>query len=262
MARGDVVRTGSVVNDAVFDRPTAWRQAAVDRLGLRGEERLAGLTIGAGYPDALEPVTACVRSTTGWFGDVGSGLGAATAWIGRNDPGRMVAIEPEPRAAALAHRAFDALTVIAGCADELPVHAATFDGTSLLGVVSLVADLAGVLAEQARVVRPGGRLAIADLVSASSTAIIVEATGNHFRPLDELVAGMAAAGFAVDAVWTAPAAITTRWTAVAARVDAEIACQHSGSPVYAAWADDATHVRRLIDEASVSLATITATRLR
>jgi SAM-dependent methyltransferase len=173
----------------------------------------------------------------------------------------MVAIEPEPRAADLAHRAFDELTVMAGCADELPVQAATFGGTSLLGVASLVADLAGVLDEQARVVRPGGRLAIADLVSASSTAVTVEASGNHFRPLDELVAGVTAAGFAVDAVWTAPAAIATRWTAVAALVDAEIARQHSGSTVYAAWANDATRVRRLIDEASVSLATITATRL-
>ena len=56
----------------VFDRPVAWRLHAVERLGLGGEDRLAGLAIGAGYPDALEPVRDAIVRVDGTVCDIGA----------------------------------------------------------------------------------------------------------------------------------------------------------------------------------------------
>jgi SAM-dependent methyltransferase len=241
----------------VFDRPAAWRVHAVQRLGLSGEDRTAGLAMGAGYPDALDPIRNAVAGLRGAVCDVGSGLGAAAAWIGAGAGARMLAVEPELRAAALARDAFPELHVVSATADALPVASGSCAGATMLGVVSLLSDATAVLAEVRRVVAPGGRVGLTDLVTASEPADI-PATGNHFRPLDGLVAALADHDIAVDAVtWTAAEA---RWAGVAAAVDAEIAARHAGTPAYDAWRSDGDVIGRLLADGQLQIVTIVGTR--
>jgi SAM-dependent methyltransferase len=251
--------TAIVVADVdVFDRPAGWRVHAVARLGLSGEDRTAGLATGAGYPQSLEPIREVVAALRGAVCDVGSGLGAAAAWVGAGGSARMLAVEPELRAAALARDAFPELRVVGAAADALPLADGSCAGATLLGVVSLLPDVTTVLAEVRRVVAPGGRVGLTDLVTASRPADI-PATGNRLRPLDELEAALADHGIAVDAVtWTA--VDEARWADVAAAVDAEIAVRHAGTPAYDAWRSDGDVVGRLLADGQLRIVTIVATR--
>lgn len=227
-------------------------------LGLQGEERIAGLVTGAGYPDALEPVVECFAGSSGTLCDVGSGLGAAAAWVSQRSSAMILATEPEVRTAALARSHFPALSVVTATAERLPVGADTCSGVSLLGVVSLVEELEALIAEATRVLEGGGCLAIADLVSAGDRTVTVAATGNVFRTVDAVSQTLVAAGFSVDTVWTASAELATAWDQTTVVVDREIERRHSGSPAFADWRGDRQSLRELIEDGTVRLATIIA----
>jgi len=246
-----------VADTDVFDRPAAWRVHAVERLGLCGDERTAGLATGAGYPASLEPIRDLIAGLRGAVCDLGSGLGAATAWVEAGGH-RMLAVEPEPRAVALARDLFPELTVVGAAADALPFAAGSCAGATMLGVVSLLADLSAVLAEVRRVVEPGGRIGLTDVVSVSERTDI-PATGNHLRPLDELVAALGEHGIVIDAVtWTSER--EARWADVAAAVDAEIAARHAGTPAYEAWRSDGDVIGRMLASGGLRIVTVVATR--
>ena len=241
----------------VFDRPAAWRAHAVERLGLHGEDRMAGLATGAGYPASLEPIRGVMAGLRGAVCDLGSGLGAAAAWVGAGGP-RMLAVEPEPHAVALARNVFPELTVVGAAADALPFAAGSCAGATMLGVVSLLPDLSGVLAEVSRVVEPGGRIGLTDLVTAAER-IDIPATGNHLRPLDELVTALGEHGIVIDAVtWTSEQ--EARWADVAAAVDTEIAARHAGTPAYEAWRSDGDVIGRMLANGGLRIVTVVATR--
>jgi arsenite methyltransferase len=94
-----------------------------------------------------------------------------------------------------------------GRIEDLPVTAETFDCAISNGVVNLAPDKHRVFAEAARVLRPGGRLAIADIVSdrALSDAIVgdvdlwASCIGGAAQR-DEYLAAIEAAGLRVVAV--------------------------------------------------------------
>jgi SAM-dependent methyltransferase len=247
------------VHDDVFDQPVAWRFEAVNALALEGEERVAGLTIGAGYPDALEPARRVMAGVNGTVCDIGSGLGAAASWVAQATDVHVVAVEPEPRAAALSHLAFPDLAVAVGTAAALPLATAACAGACLLGLVSLTADLDAVLDEVRRVVQPGGRIALTDLVAAGSEPIEVTETGNVFRAVSALRDVLDAHRVDVDDVTTVPAGRSTRWSAVTARVDEAIEQAHRGSTAFEAWANDGRIIRGLVEQDALVVVTITAT---
>ena len=245
----------------VFDRPVAWRYHAVERLGLGGDDRLAGLAIGAGYPDALEPVREAIARLDGVVCDVGAGLGAATMWIGTGSTAHMIAVEPELRALGLARRAFpQQLQLIGAAADALPLRSGACAGATLLGVLSLLDDADPVLTEITRIVRPGGAVFVSDLMATGATTLDVPTTNNRLRPLAELLERLARNGLSPGQALTIPQSASGRWSDVERAVDEEIASRHRGTPSFQRWRDDGDILRRMLSDSLLQVVTIIAAR--
>ncbi|HYI58453.1 MAG TPA: class I SAM-dependent methyltransferase [Microlunatus sp.] len=121
--------------------------------------------------------------------DIGTGPGRLVAEIARRRPGlEVVGIDPSPdmlrRARSRTSRLANARAVLAS-AEDLP-----FEDESVDAVVSSLsshhwADSADALAEQARVLRPGGRLWVLDLASHLDDDLSAEVTAAGLRLTDE-----------------------------------------------------------------------------
>lgn len=225
---------------------------------MTGEQRIAGLVTGAGYPDALVPVLEAFAGLSGPICDVGAGLGAATWWLAAQGAVDVMGVEPEASTAALARQGFPDLPMAAGIATALPLRAGACDGVAALGVVSLLDDLDGLLSEVRRVLGPGGRVAIADLCATGADELRPPSTANVFRSVDALTTALGEHGFAVVRTWRAPADRATRWDAVGALVDGQIERRHGGSPAYESWREDRDRLGQLIGEGTLELGTVTA----
>jgi SAM-dependent methyltransferase len=245
--------------DEVFDDAARVRLGAVEHLGLRGEDRLAGLVTGAGYPDALDPIVDAIIGVRAVVVDVGAGLGAASSYLASRSGCRVVALEPEAAAAALGARTFPGLAVAVGDAAALPIAAGGCGAVTLLGALSLVPDLDAVLREAARAIRVGGRLAITDLCLARDQAPQLAIGANVFRSDGALVSGLGRHGFDVDANVTMPASRGTRWDAVIDRVDTTMEDRFGTHPAMSAWREDRAVLHRLITDGTLEVATIVAT---
>lgn len=113
--------------------------------------------------------------------DLGSGSGTdsfvAATQVG--PAGRVVGIDMTTaqleKAAGLAARTGPALELVAGRIEDLPFADASFDAVISNGVVNLSPEKARVFSEAARVLRPGGRLVLADIVTETSLGAAITA---------------------------------------------------------------------------------------
>lgn len=143
------------------------------------EEQLEGLPeralesfAGVGYPFAA----GAVREGDTVL-DVGSGSGTDALICARlvGPRGRVYALDmtPDMRAKLQANAVAAGLTnveVLAGEAESIPLPDASVDAVTTNGVLNLVPDKARAIAEIHRVLKPGGRLQIADIALARQVA--------------------------------------------------------------------------------------------
>lgn len=139
--------------------------------------------------------------------DVGCGPGRSLAELAARAPsGRVVGVDPSALMVEAAVRRNRALVksrraeIINASAAGLPFEDSAFDKALCVHVVYFWNDLDAAFGEIARVIRPGGRLALLFRTAANAAAVrAFPAETYHFPAMADVIAPLEAAGFAVDA---------------------------------------------------------------
>jgi ubiquinone/menaquinone biosynthesis C-methylase UbiE len=144
--------------------------------------------------------------------DIGCGPGRSLATLANLAPeGRTVGADPSSLMTELAVRRNRALVrarrveIVIASAASLPFANAAFDKALCVHVLYFCDDLTTTFAEIARVLKPGGKLALLFRTSADVKAVqTFPAKVYRFRPLKEAVALLEATGFSAEQ-WDQPA---------------------------------------------------------
>jgi len=177
-------------------------RAELDRIPAEAIESFAGV----GYHFGLAALQAGERVL-----DLGSGSGMDTfiAALKVGPTGRVIGVDMTDEQRAKAERlrerdGFANVSYLKGYIEAIPCEHATFDVVISNGVVNLSADKPAVFAEAARVLKPGGRLALSDIVTEVPlpdgivcNATLWAACIGGARQQDEYRAAIEAAGFAL-----------------------------------------------------------------
>jgi ArsR family transcriptional regulator len=155
--RQDALRLARRLSERDGDSQAFFQGAAGEWDKLRGELYGQGFNLAAAA--SLLPPDHVVA-------DLGCGTGAAAAQLAPFVK-RVIAVDDSPAMLKAARKRLEGLENIdlrRGDLSALPIEAETCDAASLTLVLTYVADVAAALAETARILKPGGRVAIVDLL--------------------------------------------------------------------------------------------------
>jgi SAM-dependent methyltransferase len=172
LLRSEIQRTYAAVSDDpdrdfMFPTGRAWAQ----ELGYPAEllegvpETSCESFAGVANPFALGPLNLGEDVL-----DVGCGAGMDTLIAAQmvGPTGSVTGIDVTPEMAAKARRSvtvmgLETVTIVEGSAEQLPFPDASFDVVISNGVIDLIPDKDAVFSEIVRVLRPGGRIQLADV---------------------------------------------------------------------------------------------------
>ncbi|HSJ90821.1 MAG TPA: methyltransferase domain-containing protein [Ilumatobacter sp.] len=239
----------------LFDMPSIWREDVVLSLTLSGEERCAGASTSVAMPQLVaELVSLLDEMEADTVVDIGGGLGPLSAWLRSHTRHAVFPIEPSGASCRAARRLFGVSSARA-VASALPIASASCGAAILNGVVSLLDDATVAIDEATRVTRPGGLVAIADLVAAGQGTIATDS--NTFRTGEELAESLERIGCEVIHVACCEIGIG-RWAPVQQRVHDEIDRRFAGRPGHAAWRRDDDELRSLAERGAIAGASLIA----
>ena len=228
----------------VFDQASCWRAEIIAEFRLRGAERCAAASPTPGFPQLLDSVVFAFGDVpSGPWLDVGGGLGGTASWIERTKHRRVVVVDASFAAVSAARQLFPELDV--GCADAagLPIRDGSVPAAIVSGVISLLVDVDGLFAELRRVLAGGGRVAMTDLWSATSSTQRIGA--NTFWSLEDVARRAEAHGLQVRHLAVSDLGCGW-WSSSSAQVNDEIVERHSQHPQYGTWREDLEHLDRVV----------------
>lgn len=184
----------------------------------------AGLDPAKLTPADLAPVDefhmggrAATRHFTGLLGlrpgarvlDIGSGLGGLARFMASEHGAQAVGVDLTPDFVAVAARLSEmtglegATAFHVGSALELPFGDESFDAAATFHVAMNIADREGMYAEAARVLRPGGRFVVYDVMKGHAPGMLFPTpwaeteAGSHLTTPEETEALLVGAGFEI-----------------------------------------------------------------
>jgi SAM-dependent methyltransferase len=236
----------------LFDDVSWWQARTIEALGLSGLERMAAASDGAGYPGVLKRFTRHLPGPGGTLVDLGAGLGGASCWLAGMTGARVVAVEPAAGSVAGAAVLWPGLPIVQARVEQVPIRSGRCDAAALLGVLSLVEDLGPLVGELRRIVRPAGRVAVADLVLTDGSAGVDASGPNTFRSLAQLADELATGGLRVLDAGQGETESDERWETAATRVDDEVERTHAGAAALHSWRADQERLRGLLADGVVT----------
>ena len=256
---GDAVPALDTVDEAiveVFEEPMRWRVEVIRAMGLAGDELVEAASPSPAFPQLLWFVARAVEAApAGTVVDLGGGLGGLAHALHDRTGRPAVSLEASWACCDEARRLFPGLPTVRASASRLPLAPASVGVAVMSGVASLLDDVGPALAEARRVLVPGGRFVLLDLVAGGPRD---QASGpNRFRAVETLEAELRAHGLDVDE--RAVASVESgRWGDVADAVNREVIRRHRGDPGFERWLDDHRHVARVLASGRVLMAGLAA----
>jgi SAM-dependent methyltransferase len=242
-----------------FDRMAEWTVDAIEAVA--PADPVPGACNGSGSPSFLEWLAAALMvGPTHRVLDTGGGLGGPAAWMAARTGARLHVSEPM-RGAARGSRRLFRLPAVVAWSHQLPFRDGSFDAALAMAVLSTVEDKSLYLGEVARVLPPGGGLALLDYVRTVGELPDPPANNSFLTPT-ELDEQIEACGFdIVDSAMGAdlPSA-PQAWKAAADRVADAVASAHTGESALDRAVEQQGRFARLLAEDRLVIRLVAARR--